>query len=241
MVGKLILITNAASFDLKESLAPYLGGWEIALAANAPGGLQELSYNSRNVVCVDYLGLMSDLPFTLKFLQRNLAGLRVPVVLMNLDSPHLDVDEMVNAGVTDYVPLASSPRDIAFRCKLRLNLDARPVDSDLELKTSIFTLRPETSSLIIHSNGTDATVELSIMQFKILYHLVNLKGRAITRLDLAKQLWPHKEVREGTINVHICELRKKLGEVGKLISTDQRGVLRFLYNHDEAGLMRFAE
>ena len=65
-------------------------------------------------------------------------------------------------------------------------------------------------------------MDLTTTEFKILESLANGRGRVFTRDQLLKQkrLWgDDKLVYDRTIDVHIKNLRDKLGNSGKMIKT----------------------
>lgn len=63
-------------------------------------------------------------------------------------------------------------------------------------------------------------VELTTTEFRILAILSEKPGWVLTRNQLLDDLWEdEKIVLDRTIDVHIRNLREKLGETGKLIKT----------------------
>jgi two-component system phosphate regulon response regulator PhoB/two-component system alkaline phosphatase synthesis response regulator PhoP len=69
-----------------------------------------------------------------------------------------------------------------------------------------------------------AKVDLTATEFKILQLLASRKGRVFTRDQILDFLWgQEKAVIDRTIDVHIRNLREKLGEAASLIK-NIRGV-----------------
>lgn len=61
---------------------------------------------------------------------------------------------------------------------------------------------------------------LTALEFKLLKHLINRKGRVQTRNQLLGDVWGYSsEVTTRTVDTHIKRLREKLGDVGKYIQT----------------------
>ncbi len=67
-------------------------------------------------------------------------------------------------------------------------------------------------------------VDLTATEFKILQLLASRRGRVFTRDQILDHLWGHeKAVVDRTIDVHIRNLREKLGPAAELIK-NVRGV-----------------
>jgi len=56
---------------------------------------------------------------------------------------------------------------------------------------------------------------LTKTEFDILYLLMNNAGKVYSRRDISKYVWGKEEISfPRTIDVHICNIRKKIGKVG---------------------------
>ena len=63
-------------------------------------------------------------------------------------------------------------------------------------------------------------INLTALEFKLLKHLLNRKGRVQTRDQLLGDVWGYSsEVTTRTVDTHIKRLREKLGKPGDLIQT----------------------
>ena len=66
----------------------------------------------------------------------------------------------------------------------------------------------------------DDEVILTALEFKLLKHLIQRRGRVQTRDQLLGDVWGYSsEVTTRTVDTHIKRLREKLGQVGKYIQT----------------------
>jgi len=67
---------------------------------------------------------------------------------------------------------------------------------------------------------TNKKVNLTTTEFRILASFSEKPGWVLTRNQLLEDLWENEKiVLDRTIDVHIKNLREKLGEAGKLIKT----------------------
>ena len=63
-------------------------------------------------------------------------------------------------------------------------------------------------------------VRLTALEFKLLQHLLNNKGRVSTRDMLLDQVWGYDAaLTTRTVDTHIKRLREKLGKAGDYIET----------------------
>jgi len=71
-------------------------------------------------------------------------------------------------------------------------------------------------------------VELTLMEFKLLLKLMEIRGKIISREKLLTDVWGlESDVNTRTIDTHIKLLRKKLGALGKSIETIRGAGYRF--------------
>ncbi len=63
---------------------------------------------------------------------------------------------------------------------------------------------------VVNKNGI--IVELSKTEFEIIKLLAEVPGKVYNRKDIFKKIWPEESsIKERTVDVHIVNLRKKLG------------------------------
>ena len=142
----------------------------------------------------------------------------VPIIMLTAKASEADVVVGLELGADDYIVKPFSPREFVARCKSVL----RRIGA-MEVKDNIIKAGP----LSINLEKYEVTVEdkkivLTTTEFKILEVLAEGKGRVFTRDQLLKKkrLWgDDKLVYDRTIDVHIKNLREKLGIAGNLIKT----------------------
>ena len=153
-----------------------------------------------------------------KILKRSTRTASVPIIMLTAKGTEADIVLGLELGADDYMVKPFSPGELVARVKMifrrmsELNADANAV-----------TVGPIT----IDSEGYEVTVEgkklsLTTTEFKILEALSKSPGKVFTRDVLIKQkrLWgDEKLIYDRTIDVHIKNLREKLGEAGKMIET----------------------
>jgi DNA-binding response OmpR family regulator len=142
----------------------------------------------------------------------------LPIIMLTAKATEADVVVGLELGADDYMVKPFSPRELVARVKTILRRA-----SNKEEHTKLIRL----GSLSIDKEKFEAAVdgkkiELTTTEFKILEVLAEGQGRVYTRDQLLKKkrLWgDDKLVYDRTIDVHIKNLREKLGKTGSLIKT----------------------
>jgi len=142
----------------------------------------------------------------------------IPIIMLTAKGTETDIVVGLEIGADDYIIKPFSPRELVARIKTVLRRSNKK-ETEKELVTlgdlSINTQRYE---VYVKSKKIDLTTT----EFKILESLVNGNGRVFTRDQLLKQkrVWgDDKLIYDRTIDVHIKNLRDKLGSSGKMIKT----------------------
>ncbi len=144
----------------------------------------------------------------------------LPVIMLTALGHEIDRVTGLELGADDYVTKPFSPRELVARVRAVLRRH-NPLQErnhiirygPLEMNTDTFRLRV---------NGE--LKELTSTEFKILRILLEGKGKVFSRAGLLNILWGgEKFVFERTVDVHIRNIREKLGGASSLIQ-NVRGV-----------------
>lgn len=142
----------------------------------------------------------------------------IPIIMLTAKAAEADVVVGLELGADDYVVKPFSPRELVARVKSIFRRMNTPDEAE-----NIFSLGP----ISIYPDKYEVTVEgkiidLTTTEFKILEVLTERKGFVFSRDQLLKKkrLWgDDKLVYDRTIDVHIKNLREKLGIAGDMIKT----------------------
>ena len=122
-------------------------------------------------------------------------------------------------GADDYVTKPFSVKELVARIHAVLR---RPGGGEPGPRIAVGTLVIDSSKFEVTVAGTK--VDLTATEFKILQLLASRKGRVFSRDQILDFLWgSEKAVIDRTVDVHIRNLREKLGEAASLIK-NIRGV-----------------
>jgi DNA-binding response OmpR family regulator len=136
----------------------------------------------------------------------------VPIVMLTAKSGLNDRVMGLQLGADDYLVKPFSPRELVARIEAVLRR-ARGSAAEPEEASSYGEgrLRIDIERRELHADGQQ--VELTRMEFDLLTALASRPGRVWSRLELVGQLQGHTfEAYERTIDVHVKNLRRKLGD-----------------------------
>ncbi len=138
---------------------------------------------------------------------RRLAG-EVPVIMLTARDEEPDRVAGLEVGADDYVSKPFSPRELTARVKAVLRRTGRAVTSDEVTELGPLTLARGAREVYV--DGRE--VELTQREFDLLEYLVRNAGQVVTRDQLLESVWGFLTPGETrTVEVHVAQLRKKLG------------------------------
>ncbi len=142
----------------------------------------------------------------------------VPIIMLTAKASEADVVVGLELGADDYIVKPFSPRELVARVKTVLRRTGAKESDDNIIKIGPLTINTEKYEVSVDNDK----ILLTTTEFKILEVLADGKGRVFTRDQLLKKkrLWgDDKLVYDRTIDVHIKNLREKLGTAGNMIKT----------------------
>jgi two-component system, OmpR family, response regulator BaeR len=133
----------------------------------------------------------------------------VPILMVTARVEEIDRLLGLELGADDYICKPFSPREVVARVKAVLRRVASaaspPPDAPIVLDEERFEARVRGQALV-----------LTPIEFRLLRKLVGQPGRVFSRTQLIGALYEdHRVVSDRTVDSHIKNLRRKLGEVGE--------------------------
>ncbi len=194
--------------DIADLLALYCRreGWAVHLSTDGRHGLDTIRARNPDFVVLD-VGLPGDLDGfdVCRELRRSSD---VPVLFLTARDDEIDRILGLEMGADDYVTKPFSPREIVARIKAVLRrgrAEATPT-------------KIEFGPLIIDMNRHQATLDgaeisLASQEWALLEAFVNNKGNALSRQQLLDLAWGTDWIGDPrTVDVHVRQLRRKLGD-----------------------------
>jgi DNA-binding response OmpR family regulator len=216
----LVVEDEAAIADL---LRTYLvrDGFEVELAADGLAALQAVDRRPPDAVVLD-VGLPG-LDGTEVCRRMRAAGDWTPVLFVTARDDELDRVLGLELGADDYVTKPFSPREVVARVRAVLRRRELPgataatgaatANSPRRLQLGRLSLDLDTRT----AQAAGAEVELTTTEFDLLAHLVRQPGRVCAREELLAEVWGYPQgVLTRTVDVHVAQLRGKLGDALRL-------------------------
>jgi two-component system, OmpR family, response regulator len=148
------------------------------------------------------------------------AGDWTPVLFLTARDDEVDRVLGLELGADDYLTKPFSPRELVARIKAVLRRTDGPPDAARVLRVGAVTLDPTRHEV----RAGDAPIPLTSTEFDLLAHLMARPGRVFGRDELLASVWGYAALAgTRTVDVHVAQVRAKLGEHGGVIRT-VRGV-----------------
>ena len=178
-------------------------GYETLLVRTGEEALTELRRHPIKLVVLD-IGLSGIDGFEVC---RRIGG-RVPVIMLTARDEEPDRVAGLEVGADDYVSKPFSPRELTARVKAVLRRSGRAASADDV--TSLGSLTLARGSREVRVDGRE--IELTQREFDLLEYLLRHAGQVVTRDQLLESVWGFVSPGETrTVEVHVAQLRKKLG------------------------------
>jgi DNA-binding response OmpR family regulator len=195
--------------NIADLLDMYLrqAGFRVLQAETGERGLELVDREPVRLVILD-LGLPGQLD-GLEVCRRLRAGGTVPVMMLTARDAEIDRVLGLELGADDYVTKPFSPREVVARVKavLRRTEGPRPAPEILDV-----------GGVRVDSGRREArvgetVVPLATREFDLLRFMAENAGLALSRRQLLEGVWgPDWYGDERTVDAHVRQLRKKLGD-----------------------------
>ena len=153
-------------------------------------------------------------------------GVATPILILSARGTWAERVEGINAGADDYLPQPFQTEELLAR-----------VHGLIRRSTGMAATKLGADGLEIDSSSATVTlkgqpVELTQMEYRLLYHLVSNAGKVVSAAVLADTLYSHHHERDtNAIEVLVGRLRRK---IGKDYVTTRRGFGYVFKGSDEA-------
>ncbi|GAA2499668.1 response regulator transcription factor [Winogradskya humida] len=148
------------------------------------------------------------------------AGDWTPVVFLTARDDEVDRILGLELGGDDYLTKPFSPRELVARVRALLRRAAGPGEGERVKTLGPVTLDPGRRRVTVEGDP----LTLTPTEFDLLGHLLGRPGRVFTREELLAAVWGYaSHAGTRTVDVHVAQVRAKLGAAAGLIRT-VRGV-----------------
>jgi DNA-binding response OmpR family regulator len=185
-------------------------GFRVHQATTGERGLELIAERAPRLVVLD-VGLAGDID-GLEVCRRVRATSRTPLVMVTARDSEVDRVLGLELGADDYLSKPFSPRELVARVRAVLRRTEPAPDPDTSGVTPL-----ELGALVVdrarHEVRVDGVpVALAAREYDLLAHLAENRGLALSRRQLLDGVWGVDWVGdERTVDVHVGQLRRKLG------------------------------
>ena len=138
----------------------------------------------------------------------------IPIIMLTAKGEETDKILGLEFGADDYVTKPFSPRELVARVKAVLRRRQKTDESESFNIGGILIIDKEKHEVTVKGQKID----LTSTEFRILILFVSNESKVFSRYDILDYLWgDEKIVLDRTIDVHIKNLRDKLGKAGQFI------------------------
>ena len=183
-------------------------GFRVLQAGDGEGGLEVVERERPKLVVLD-VGLPGHVD-GLEVCRRIRAKRQTPVLMLTARDGEIDRVLGLELGADDYVTKPFSPRELVARVKAILRRTEGPPPEAPEVLT-VGRVEVDTGRREARVDG--GVVALATREFDLLSFLAGHEGLALSRRQLLDNVWgPDWYGDERTVDVHVRQLRKKLGD-----------------------------
>jgi len=193
------------------------GGYAVAVAHDGIGGLREARASAPDLVILDLALPGLDGIELCRRLRAEPGTASIPVIMLTARVEETDRIRGLDTGADDYVTKPFSVKELVARVRAVLRR-TQPTDGEDEVLRSE-SVEVDLAARRVHVGGQE--VALTRKEFDLLTHLMRNRGRVVTRNRLLEHVWGYDHPGETrTVDVHVRQLRKKLGApAGDLVET----------------------
>jgi two-component system, OmpR family, alkaline phosphatase synthesis response regulator PhoP len=186
-------------------------GFAVALAARGDDGLRMAEEEPPNLVILDLmLPGLDGYEVTKRLRQKG----QTPIIMLTARDDAVDKVVGLELGADDYITKPFNPRELVARVRAVLRrAEAGPAPGGQPQPATI-----ELDELRIEVGGREVFVDgeavaLTPKEFDLLVTLIENRGLVLTREQLLERVWGFTFLGDSrTIDVHVRQLRRKLGD-----------------------------
>ena len=209
--------------DLQELIRFNLSrdGYRVTCASNGREAIQLIKAKQPQLIVLDLLLPEVDGLQICKYLKAEPETRDIPIIMVTAKSEEADIVAGLEVGADDYLPKPFSPRILVARIRALLRRKvAQEVSNEKPISIHDIQIHPGRFELLVDGNP----VGLSFTEFRILLTLARQPGWVFSRYQIVNAVrGDDVVVTDRSVDVHIANLRRKLGRQGAYVQT-VRGV-----------------
>jgi DNA-binding response OmpR family regulator len=213
-VPTILVVEDESSIASFVSLYLKNAGYAVKTAATGTDALAQASAHEPSLIVLDLM--LPDID-GIEVCKRIRQSSDVPILMLTARDEDVDKIIGLEVGADDYLTKPFNPRELVARVKSILRR-ATPERRDHE--TEVIThgdLRVDAGRREVHVGEEE--VQLAPKEFDLLWELLDHRGLVLTRDQLLERVWGYTFAGDTrTVDVHVRQLRRKLGEASPIVT-----------------------
>lgn len=206
-------------------------GYEVEAAGDGRQALEKIRRDPPDLILLDLMLPEVEGLEVCRQVRADSRTAAIPIIMLTAKTEEADRVVGLELGADDYIAKPFRPRELMARVKAVL----RRVDRHLApavFRCGQLTVDWERRLLKVGQRP----VKLTPKEYALLKALVEAKGRVLSRETLLERVWGYErsvEIQSRTVDIHVSQLRQKLGAEGKRIVTATGAGYRFRLPEEE--------
>lgn len=190
---------------------------DLTTVSSIAGALDLIDKKKFDLILLDLMLDDGDGFILASHLKKTSNGKDVPVIFLTAKGETADKVTAFRMGAEDYIV---KPFDLAeFKARIESRLLKIRAAREKQDSVEKGNLRLEASIQKARLINENQNLELTPLQFKILFFLANHEGEVVTRDKLSTMIWGEASDVGRSIDTHVTSLRKKLGPYSKYVKS----------------------
>jgi DNA-binding response OmpR family regulator len=213
-VQSVLVVEDEASIASFVSLYLKNAGYDVTTAAT---GAEALTAVEREQPAIIVLDLMLPDIDGIEICRRIRQKSEVPILMLTARDEDVDKIIGLEVGADDYMTKPFNPRELVARVKSILR---RATPERRERESEVI----QHGDLVVDAGRREAKVrdeevQLAPKEFDLLWELLDHRGLVLTRDQLLERVWGYTFAGDTrTVDVHVRQLRRKLGEASPIVT-----------------------
>jgi len=209
-----LVVEDEASIASFVSLYLKNAGYEVRTAANGTEALISVQKSQPSLIVLDLM--LPDID-GIEVCKRVRQHSDVPILMLTARDEDVDKIIGLEVGADDYLTKPFNPRELVARVKSILR---RATPERRERESEVIAhgdLRVDSGRREVHVG--DEEIQLAPKEFDLLWELLDHRGLVLTRDQLLERVWGYTFAGDTrTVDVHVRQLRRKLGEASPIVT-----------------------
>lgn len=183
-------------------------GYETISAYSGMQALEQARKTRPDLILLDIMMPDMDGLETCRKLREDRILKNVPIIMLSAKSEETDKVIGLGVGADDYITKPFGIRELLARINVALRRVERNLPDEELICVGGLQINPSAYTVSVNGNP----VSLTLTEYSILQYLAQNVDHVITRESLVSALSPVVSIEQGAINVHMLNLRRKIGD-----------------------------